>query len=135
MQFPTPTEVVPLGVVIEMGKLWAPWEGQWVRIKPHRSYAAKARLDGVRHELTVKTNDRETMNLAVKSIEYAVAMVEECVLEWRLLDVNGQLIPASRKGITGDDVPSDLIDQVVGEVSDYYEAQRPKVFRESEKSD
>ena len=130
-----PTSVVAPGHVIELGKLWAPWEGQWVRIKPHRSYASKVRTDSARSQMTMSTDDRTTMSLALRTLEYAIVTVQEYVLEWRLVDVDGQPIEASRKGITGNNVDFDLMDQAIGEIADFYEKKRPPVFRESASSD
>ena len=129
-----PTAVVAPGHVIELGKLWAPWDGQWVRIKPHISYAEKLFIDSAAAQVSMNTGDKTTMNVTLRGVETAVATVQRCVLEWHLLDITGELIPANRKGITGENVPHDLMDQVIGEITDFYEAQRPKPFRESASS-
>ena len=54
------------------------------------------------------------------------------MLEWNLQGYDGQLLPPSRIGVLSPEAPEDLIDQLVGAMSDYYEAQRPPNFRETE---
>ena len=129
---------------IEMGKLWSEWEGQHAKIKGARSYASAMRIEeaGMRAELEARRRRRRgtpdkpgKMAMILQSIEVAIAWVEELVTEWNLVGIDGSVLPLSAEAIRGDNAPHDLIDQLIGEMSDFYEEQRPAAFRESASSD
>lgn len=128
---------------IELGKLWSEWDGQWAKIKGHRSYASAMRIEeaGMKAELEARRRKRGTpdkpgkMAMTMQNIETAVAWVEEQVLEWTLIGIDGEALLLGGLAIRGDNAPHDLIDQLIGEMSDFYESQRPPAFRESANSD
>ena len=128
---------------IEMGKLWDDWEGQWAKIKGARSYASAMRIEeaGMRAELESRRRRRGTpakpgkMALTMQSVEIAIAWVEEQVTEWNFVGIDGNALQLGGEAIRGDNAPHDLIDQLIGEMSEFYEEQRPPAFRESASSD
>ena len=115
---------------IDMGEIWEGWEGQWARIKPYQSYASQQRIEQAAYQGSMNVKERDTMRMHIQQVEAAVAWVEEQVVEWNLLGYDGNEIQPNRAGVTGELTPPDLVDQLVGAMSDYYEAQRPPIFRE-----
>lgn len=122
---------------IDMGTVWDGWAGQWIRVKPHQSFAQKQRYDsaGLNAEMAAtERRQKAKTTLQVTSVEKAWVLFNDQVEEWNLLDVVGEPIPLSRQGLEGDAVPIDLIEQAVDAIADFYDAQRPPVFRENASS-
>lgn len=117
---------------IDMGAIWDGWAGQWARIRPYQSYAAQQRIEQAAFQASMHPTAGEStpeVDVNLRQVEAAVAWVEEQVVEWHLLDYEGDELQPNRAGVTGDMTPADLIDQLIGAMSDYYEAQRPPIFR------
>ena len=129
---------------IEMGELWEEWSGISATIRATRSYAAGLRIDeaGMRAEMLMQerkgkgTPDKpRSLDIVSQAVETAVAWVEEQVLGWNFTGYDGAVLPLGRAGVVSENAPYDLIDQLIGSMSDYYESQRPPVFRASAPSD
>lgn len=141
-EIPQPTGAA--GHTIDMGEWSDAWLGQTVTIRPFLSYAANQRIEdtllaiemqtagGNRAQRRAARHDPAKMTARTRSVEHAVAVIEEAVLSWTLLDAAGQPLPANRHGVTSEQAPYDLIDTAVGEILDYYEARRPKRRTRSE---
>lgn len=112
---------------IDMGEIWDGWEGQWVKVRPYRSFAASERVDASLARAEAQADG--TVRTTADYVNRAATIVEEFVVEWNLLDYEGNPITADRAGIQHELTPSDLIEQMVVAVLDYYEAQRPPKFR------
>ena len=118
--------------VIQMGEIWDGWDGQWIKIKPWMSYAASQAVEAAGVDASMSAGGERKVTLGITSVDAAAAWVKHQVLEWHLLDHEGNEIDATPDGIAGETVPPDLIDQAIGAISDYYEAMRPPPFREDE---
>ena len=131
---------------IEMGDYADDWEGQTVTIRPHLSYAADQRIETARIQMSAKvrsgnkqagrqSGDRDVqMDAAVTPLAYATAVVEECVLSWTLLGYDGVPLPASSAGVNSAQAPAELLDVVIDEIAEFYEARRPKLKPRSKRS-
>ena len=116
---------------IDMGEVHSGWAGQWVKIKPYLSYAADQSIEAAKYQISVaKGEDRGEVQIA--GLGMACAMADHCIVEWNLLDYEGTPLPQGRQGIMHELASRDLIDQMIGQINDFYESQRPEVFREIE---
>ena len=120
--------------VIDMGEWLDDWDGQTVTIKPYLSYAADRRIESARVQMQAEIKagrDRSARDVTMTSeatpMDYAVAVVEECVLEWSLIGHDGKPLPCNRAGLVSESAPAELLDVVIDEVVGYYESRRPKL--------
>lgn len=116
--------------VIQMGDVWEEWRGQWVKVKPWMSHANAARIQAVSFAARATPDSAEALAHAVT--ERTVLFAELQVLEWHLIDLNGEEIERSREGVMGDATPPDLMEQVALAIDAYYEALRPPAFRRND---
>lgn len=119
---------------IELGDFHEGWAGQWVNVKPWMSFAASAKIDASRFDRSVvgKADDFAddndvAVNVKVNTVEYSAILIDLQVLDWNVLGYDGEPLPAGRAGVLSDLAPVDVIDVVVAQMSDYYEAQRPNL--------
>ena len=119
------------------------WADQSITLRPHLSYAADQRIETARVRMSTevssggnkRTTDKQMeMTAAVTPLEYAVAVVEECVLSWTLLGYSGVTLPASRVGVMSEQAPAELLDVAVDAIVEFYEARRPKLKPRSKRS-
>ena len=124
--------------VIDMGDVVEAWRGQTVTIRPFLSYAADQRITAaaITNRKREPRNRRERRHQQESLIEWvpdglghAVAVVEEAVLEWMIVGADGRPLPANRAGVLSPQAPAVLLNVVIDEVMDYYEAQRPDPMR------
>ena len=119
---------------IEMGQIWDGWEGTWAKVKPHMSFASRQRIDSAAVHGSMKPGDADedkTMDLSVTTFETGVAWIEGQVREWNFVDYNGSAFMPDRGGLNNSEAPIDLIEQLIDAMDDFYDAQRPPVFRKS----
>ena len=118
---------------IELGELWDGWDGQWVKIKPWKFYAARERINASALDIT-KAGKDDPMAVSRNVLAVTIAYVEEQVIEWNLIGYDGDPLPQGRAGVLSEAAPPDLIDYVIDEAETFYEAQRPPFAREKENS-
>ena len=122
---------------IDLGEFADDWRGQSVTIRPHLSYAASQRIEVARMRMsTLHTGNREQrragggsmeMLAAATPLEYASAVVAECVQSWTLLGYDGEVLAANAAGVASEQAPAEVLDVVVDEIVGYYEARRPQL--------
>ena len=138
---PTPDAPPPAAgaapVTIDLGALFDGFDGQTVTIRPHLSYAASQRIETARMRMSAHIQGNRAqrraagdadfeMRAEVLPLEYAAAVVEEAVISWTLTGYDNKPIPATAAGINSQQAPAALLDEVIGEIVDHYEAHRPK---------
>ena len=140
---PAPEQTHPAGaapVTIDLGELTegGEWAGQTVTIRPHISYAAQSRIDaaaarmfqeapGNRAQRRAARDAPSTIVAETTPMDYAAAVVEECVLSWTIAGHDGRPLPANREGVTSDNAPASLLDAAIDEILVYYEQRTPKL--------
>ena len=118
----------------------APWAGQTVTIRPFLSYAADRRIESARLKMQAEIEgeggnrrsrrDRDvSMTTEITPMDYAAAVVEECVIEWTLIGHDGKRLGCNRFGLESQHAPAELLDTVIEEIMDFYEARRPKLSK------
>ena len=125
---------------IEMVDYADEWSGQSVTIRPHLSYAASARIEGAKSAMKAqlrpdrrKDDDIEMLS-EVTPIDFAAAVVEECVNSWTLRGYDGEVLEPNRAGISSPQAPAVLVDVVVDAIMEFYEARAPKLKERSKPS-
>ena len=116
-----------VGHRIEMGEVNPTWAGQWVDIKNWMSWSASKRIEQASYAITL-TRGSDKGQIATDPIEEGIVLIESQVLQWALTDHHDAAIPPTRAGITGDAVPSDLLDAVVEAIKGYYDVADPVTF-------
>lgn len=134
---PTPTPNPTRAHVIEMGDVSPAWSGYTVTIRPFLSYAADQRIESSvaktstrakarnRRERRKGRDDDTEIYLETTPLDYAAAVIEETVLEWNLVGADGEPLPASAAAVRSEHAPAVLLNAVIDEIMDFYEAQRP----------
>ena len=136
-QPPTPGAA---GTTIDLGDLADEWAGQHVTIRPHLSYAARQRVDSAASRSTAEVQPRNRaerrqrdrpveITNEMTTLEYAVALIEEAVIDWHVLGHDGNPLPANRAGVQSPHAPALLLDTIVDEIEAHYEEQAPKLKR------
>ena len=119
---------------IDMGAVDDSWAGQWVKVKPYLSYSSDQAMEAARYEISVGRGEERGL-VQIAGVRLACAMADHCIVEWHLLDYEGKPLPQGRQGILHELAPRDSIDQMIGQVNDFYESQRLEAFRESANAD
>ena len=123
---------------IDLGEFADDWRGQSVTIRPHLSYAASQRIEAARIRMSTQiTGNRQQrragtggdmeMTAAATPLDYAIAVVSECVMSWTLRGYDGEVLEANAAGVASVQAPADLLDVVVDEIVGHYEARRPQL--------
>ena len=118
---------------INLSEDWEGWEGQWVKIKPHLPFAVRQKIDGAvaSAQLQLRESATQALDIDFRPHDVVIAWVEHQVVEWHILGFDGEPIPCNRDGLLGDNTPPDLVEVIIGRMSDYYDEQRPPPFRRS----
>ena len=139
----TPQTIPPSGSAphtIDMVDCSDDWAGQTITLRPHQSYAAAQRIETARIQMSAQVSagrqrdEGVQMTAAVTPIDYAAAVVEECVLSWTLLGYDGQPLAANRAGLTSEQAPAELLDVAIDEIVEFYESRRPKLKERSRRN-
>lgn len=128
---------------IDLGELSDAWAQMTVTIRPFLSYAADQRIESAaattrasskarnRRERRQGRSDDTEIVVEAQPLEYAAAVIEECVLEWTLVGVDGRPLPATAAAVRSEQAPAHLLVAVIDEIMDFYESQRPDPTRRS----
>ena len=134
---PPPQAAGAAPVTINLGDLFDAYDGMAVTIRPHLNYAASQRIETARMRMSAQIQGNRAqrraaedegleMRAEVLPLQYAAAVVEECVISWTLRGYDNKPLPATAEGINSQQAPASLLDDVIGEIVDYYEERRPK---------
>jgi len=139
----TPAAIPTRGHLIDLGDVAEAWRGQTVTIRPFLSYAADQRIESAatttrarstarnrRERRQGRADDTEVV-VEAQPLDYAAAVIEECVLEWTITGADGRPLPATAAAARSDQAPAVLLNAVIDEIMDFYEAQRPDPTRRS----
>ena len=107
---------------IELGNFYDGWQGQFVKIKPYRSWAEQQDVDGSGLAGSMSQGDDV---VAMKMDPKAKGMiVVRAVAEWALTGMDGEPIPPPPDGFLSPALQPDMGNVIVDAIEDYYNSKR-----------
>lgn len=115
------------------------YSGQWLKLKKHRTFVAAKRVEqalmgkgaifeGGRRRPSKQGGSRRRgrgqggdIRLTVSLVDYAAALIEEFVVDWRVLGIDGEKLPLGRLGVESEQASEDAIETVIEAIEDYYD--------------
>ena len=70
----------------------------------------------------------------VTPVDFAAAVIEECVSSWTLRGHDGEVLEPNRAGINSPQAPALLVDVAVEAIMEFHEARAPKLKERSKPS-
>ncbi len=112
------------GHTIDLGHDCPEWAGQTAVVRRHLSYAATQRVEQAR--MVLSADQSGEMTAVPDPVGYACQLVDAAVLEWTLVGLDGEPLPAGRAGVMSDECPNHLMDRLVERIGEFYAEQAPK---------
>ena len=107
---------------IELGNFYDGWQGQFVKIKPYRSWAEQQVVDAAGFAANMGQGDeRVYMNADPKAKGISVV---QAVTEWALTGMDGEPIPTPPDGFLSPALQPDMGNVIVDAIEDYYNSKR-----------
>lgn len=114
--------------IIDLGGYADAWQGVTITVRAHRSFASTQRIAAASSRMEASQEGRkQRAGLTPDPLGRAAAVVDEYVIEWDLVGIDGEPLPASGAGVRSENADADLIDCAVDAIETYYEDRAPKL--------